>query len=288
MSSVLSNALAKTLRAIKIEHTIFALPFALISMLVASDGRPAGRVVLWIVVAMVGARSAAMAFNRLVDHAIDARNPRTRSRELPSGQLSRGPVWVFTALMAGILVVAAWQLNPLCLRLSPLALAIIFFYSIAKRFTALTHFLLGLALAIAPVGAWLAVRGSFASFPLWLGGAVILWVAGFDMIYACQDTHFDRKEGLHSMSAALGDRRALLLARLSHAGSVLCLLMAGRVERLGTLWSLGILATAFLLFYEHWLVRRGDLQNIDRAFFQVNSWVGVTLFVFVLGEIYLH
>jgi 4-hydroxybenzoate polyprenyltransferase len=283
-----SNTLAKTLRAIKIEHTIFAFPFALISMLVASHGRPADRVILWIVVAMVGARSAAMAFNRLVDHGIDARNPRTHSRELPSGQLSRGPVWIFTAVMSALLVVAAWQLNPLCLRLSPLALAIIFIYSLAKRFTTLTHFLLGLSLALAPIGAWLAVRGSFAVFPLWLGAAVILWVAGFDIIYGCQDTHFDRAEGLHSMSATLGDRRALLVARVCHAGSISCLAIAGRVAQLGLFWTLGILATASLLFYEHWLVRSGDLRKIDKAFFQVNSWVGITLFVFVLGEIYLH
>jgi 4-hydroxybenzoate polyprenyltransferase len=283
----LLSAIAKTLRAIKIEHTLFALPFALISMLIASGGHPPPRVVLWILVAMVGARSAAMAFNRLVDQRIDARNPRTRQRELPTGQLSRGPVWLFTLVMSALLVVAAWQLNPLCLKLSPLALAVIFLYSFSKRFTTLTHFLLGLSLALAPIGARIAVTGGLARFPLWLGGGVILWVAGFDIIYGCQDTAFDRAEGLHSVSAALGDQHALTIARVCHLGFLLCLWFAGRTQGMGALWIAGLGAIALLLSYEQWLVRGGDLRKIDRAFFEVNSWVGITMLVFVLGEIYL-
>ena len=281
------TALVKTLRMIKIEHTIFAMPFAWISMLVASQGRPGWGVFWWILVAMVGARSAAMAFNRLVDRRIDARNPRTAGRELPSGQLRRRPVWIFTGLMSGLLVLAAWQLNPLCLKLSPLALAIIFFYSLTKRFTALAHFFLGLGLAVAPIGAWIAVTGHFAPFPLWLGGGVLLWVAGFDIVYACQDTDFDRFAGLHSMSTMLGDRGALRVARLCHLGCILCFAQAGRVQHLGSLWNFGVVAVASLLLYEHWLVRGGDLRRIDMAFFQVNSWVGLTFLAFVLGEIYL-
>jgi 4-hydroxybenzoate polyprenyltransferase len=281
------TTLTKTLRMIKIEHTIFAMPFAWIAMLVASQGRPGWSVFLWILVAMVGARSAAMAFNRLVDARLDARNPRTAGRELPSGQLRSRPVWIFTILMSGLLVLAAWQLNPLCLKLSPLALAIIFFYSLTKRFTALAHFFLGLGLAVAPIGAWIAVTGHFAPFPLWLGAGVMFWVAGFDIIYACQDTDFDRFAGLHSMSAMLGDRAALWVARLCHLACILCFAQAGRAQHLASLWDFGVTAVASLLLYEHWLVRGGDLRRIDVAFFQVNSWVGLTFLVFVLGEIYL-
>ncbi len=278
----MSGALVKTLRMIKIEHTIFALPFALISMLVAAGGWPSWRIFLWIVVAMIGARSAAMAFNRLVDHHLDERNPRTAARELPRGELRRAPVWIFTGAMSLLLVVAAWQLNPLCLKLSPAALAVVLFYSLTKRFTVLSHFFLGLALAIAPVGAWLAVRGGFDAFPLWLGAGVLFWVAGFDIIYGCQDTEFDRRAGLHSVSAALGDRAALGVARLCHAATVIFFAAAGFSQQLGWPWTVGVLTVAALLAYEHWLVRGGDLRRIDQAFFQVNSWVGLVFLAFAV------
>ena len=282
----MAGALVLTLRMIKWEHTIFALPFAVLSMLVASGGRPAWNAVLWIVVAMVGARSTAMAFNRLVDARFDARNPRTANREIPSGALRRGPVVVFTLVTAGMLVLAASQLNRLCFALSPVALAIVYFYSLTKRFSAFSHLFLGLGLAVAPIGAWLAVTGEFALFPLLLGAAVLFWVAGFDVIYACQDTEFDRGVGLRSMSAWLGNRDALRVARLLHALAIATWVAATAAGGLGWLTLLGVGAVAVLLLYEHWLVRDTDLARIDQAFFKVNSWVGIVFLLFVVADLY--
>ena len=281
------NSIALTLRMIKFEHTLFALPFAVLSLLVASDGRPELATVGWVLLAMVGARSTAMAFNRLVDHPLDARNPRTADRELPSGALRRGPVIAFTVATAALLVFAASQLNPLCLALSPVALAVIYFYSFCKRFTALSHLVLGLGLAIAPIGAWLAVTGSFAAFPLLLGAAVLCWVAGFDVIYACQDTQFDRTAGLHSIPAALGERPALWVARALHVAALLLWILAVAEADLGRLAIAGVGVVGLLLAYEHWLVRGGDLRRIDRAFFEVNSYVGLVFLGFVAGDLYL-
>lgn len=279
--------LALTLRMIKFEHTLFALPFALLSLLVATGGRPEPRTLAWILVAMVGARSTAMAFNRLADHHIDAANPRTATRELPAGALSRGAVATFTAATAGLFVLAAGMLNPLCLALSPVALAIVYGYSFMKRVSPLSHLVLGLGLAVAPIGAWLAATGSFAAFPLWLGGAVLLWVAGFDTIYACQDLDFDRARGLHSLPARLGAPRALWLARAFHLGALLLWWRAGVAGGLGAWWLAGVGAVALMLAYEHWLVRGGDLRRIDRAFFELNSWVGMALFAFACAGLYL-
>lgn len=279
--------LSLTLRMIKFEHTVFALPFALFSLLVASDGRPGWATLGWILLAMVGARSTAMAFNRLVDHRIDARNPRTAQRELPAGLLQRGPVIGFTIASALLLVFAAYNLNFLCFALSPVALAVVYFYSATKRFTSLSHLVLGLGLSIAPIGAWLAVQGDFATFPLVLGGAVLLWVAGFDVIYACQDTEFDRRAGLHSMSAALGNTNALRVARVFHVVAVALWIWAAFLGGLGWVYLLGVAAVAALLVYEHWLVRGSDLSRIDKAFFTVNSYVGLTLFAFAATDIYL-
>jgi 4-hydroxybenzoate polyprenyltransferase len=209
---------------------VFALPFALTAAaLAAQEGGVSTRQLLWIVVAMVSARSAAMGFNRLVDHGIDARNPRTASRELPKGIVSRAEAWTFVAVSAAALVLAAAMLNPLCLMLSPLAIAIVLGYSYAKRFTAASHLWLGLALAVAPVGAWLAIRGRFDAPPVVLALAVLLWVAGFDTLYACQDVDFDRSEGLRSLPASLGVARALVLARAMHVGTVLLLLLLFRL-----------------------------------------------------------
>jgi len=283
----MANALALTLRMIKWEHTIFALPFAVLSLLVASGGRPATSTLGWVLVAMVGARSTAMAFNRLVDARFDAENPRTANREIPSGQLRRGQVLLFTLVTAGLLVLAAWRLNPLCFALSPVALAIVYFYSLTKRFTAFSHLFLGLGLAVAPIGAWLAVTGSFAPFPLLLGAAVLLWVAGFDIIYACQDTAFDRSVGLHSMSAWLGDRGAMRVARGLHLLAIGAWMAAAQVAGLGWITLAGVVAVAGLLLYEHWLVRGSDLTRIDLAFFQVNSWVGLVFLAFVAADLYL-
>lgn len=280
------NNLQLILRMIKFEHTLFALPFAIMSLLVASGGQPSWRVLFWVVVAMVGARSTAMAFNRLIDMHIDAANPRTAGRELPAGLLSRGAVVLFTAATAALLVLAAWQLNGLCLALSPVALAIVYFYSFCKRFTPFSHLFLGLGLAVAPIGAWLAVHGSFGAFPLLLGGAVLFWVAGFDTIYACQDIDFDRRAGLFSLPANYGADKALLLARLFHLVAVLLWAAAMRVSQLGVVALAGVAAVALLLLYEHWLVRGGNLRQLQRAFFEVNSYVGLVLFAFVAADLY--
>jgi 4-hydroxybenzoate polyprenyltransferase len=265
-------------RMIRFSHSVFALPFALASALLAGAAGAGPRVWLWIVVAMVGARSAAMGFNRLADHAIDARNPRTAGRELPQGRLSRAEVWAFVAASAAAFVLAASRLNRLCLALSPLALAIVFGYSYAKRVSALSHLALGLCLAIAPVGAWLAVRGGFALPPLVLAAAVACWVAGFDTIYACQDVDFDRREGLRSLPARLGVGRALVAARGLHALAALLLASLYWLAPLHPVYLAGVAAVAALLVYEHSLVREGDLSRVDAAFFTVNGWISVGYF----------
>jgi 4-hydroxybenzoate polyprenyltransferase len=233
------------------------------------------RTLLWIVVAMVGARSAAMGFNRLADQAIDARNPRTAGRELPRGVLSRASVWVFVLVSAAALVAAAAMLNPLCLALSPVALAVVFGYSYTKRFTSLSHLALGLALGIAPVGAWLAVRGRFELTPIVLGVAVLAWVAGFDTIYACQDAEFDRRVGLHSLPARLGIGPALRTARVFHAIAAVHLLALYALEPLHPLYLAGVACVAGGLLYEHSLVKPLDLSRVDAAFFLVNGWISV-------------
>jgi 4-hydroxybenzoate polyprenyltransferase len=262
-------------RMIRFSHSVFALPFALTSATLAWSPETPWSKVAWILVAMIGARSAAMGFNRLADHAIDARNPRTAGRELPRGVLSRAEVAAFVVVSAVALVLAAAMLNPLCLALSPVALLIVLGYSYTKRFTSLSHVVLGLALAVAPVGAWLAIRGSFALAPLVLGLAVLTWVAGFDVIYACQDVEFDRREGLHSAPARLGIGRALLLARVLHAVTVGFLLALYLAAPLHPLYLAGVGVVAALLAYEHSLVRAHDLSRVDAAFFTVNGWVSV-------------
>ena len=275
-------------RMIKFSHSIFALPFALASAsLAAREGFSWGQIG-WIVLAMVGARSAAMGFNRLADQAIDAKNPRTASRELPRGALRRTDVWAFVLASAGLLVVAAARLNPLCLALSPLALAIVFGYSYTKRFTALSHLVLGLALGVAPVGAWLAIRGRFALEPLVLGLAVLFWVAGFDTIYACQDADFDRSHGLHSLPVRLGVARALLLSRLFHALAVLLLLALYALTPLHPVYLFGVFAVTALLAYEHSLVRADDLSRVDVAFFTLNGWISVGYFASTLLAVWLR
>jgi len=270
-------------RMIRFSHSVFALPFALSSAALAASRGTSCRQVLWIVVAMVGARSAAMGFNRLADQALDARNPRTAGRELPRGAISRAEVWVFVLASAATLVVAAAMLNPLCLALSPLALLIVFGYSYTKRFTALSHAFLGLALAVAPVGAWLAIRGRFEPPPAVLGLAVLFWVAGFDTIYACQDESFDRAEGLHSLPARFGVPRALGLARLFHVVAVALLAAVYALAPLHPVYLAGVAAVAGLLIYEHSLVRADDLSRIDAAFFTVNGWISLGYFVVTLA-----
>jgi 4-hydroxybenzoate polyprenyltransferase len=269
-------------RMIKFSHSVFALPFALASAALASGGAVPWRALPWIVVAMIGARSAAMGFNRLADQSIDARNPRTARRELPAGLLSRREVWLFVGLAAAALVFAAAMLNPLCLILSPVALAVVFGYSYTKRFTSFSHLVLGLALGIAPVGAWLAVRGRFEAPPIVLALAVLAWVAGFDTIYACQDVDFDRREGLSSLPARLGTRGALVVARALHVSAVALLASLYVLVPLHPVYLVGVAAVAGLLVYEQSLVSADDLSRVDAAFFTVNGWISIGYLAFTV------
>ena len=282
-----------TLEMIKFEHSVFALPFALTGALLAYrdggyDTRGVGAKLAWIVVAMVGARSAAMAFNRIVDAGIDARNPRTKMRHLPAGLLSRGFAWAFVAASAAVFLFAASQLNRLCLELAPLALAIVLFYSFTKRFTAFSHLVLGFSLGIAPAAAWIAVRGSLDPRILWLTAAVTFWTGGFDVIYACQDYEFDCSEALRSIPRRWGIARALYAARGLHVLMVLCLLALVRSLDLGALALAGVVAVIALLVYEHRLVKAHDLSRVNAAFFTMNGYVSVLFFLFWAADILLR
>jgi len=269
-----------TLEMIKIEHTLFALPFAFLGAVLAANGLPAVKQLFWITVAMVGARSTAMAFNRIADREYDARNPRTSSRALPAGLLSVGFVWAFTAVSAALFFLSAAMLNRLTLVLAPLALASVLLYSFSKRWTLLSHLLLGWCLSIAPTGAWIAVRGALDSpVPLLLSLVVMLWTAGFDILYACQDYDFDVGAGLHSIPRQFGIARALLLARLLHIAAFTALLALYWITQLGIFAFVGVLATAALLFYQHRLVKSDDLSKLNAAFFTTNAFVSVILFV---------
>lgn len=264
---------------IKIEHTLFALPFAFLGAVLAAGGLPTVQQFLWITLAMVGARSCAMAFNRIADREIDARNPRTRSRALPSGTLSVGFVWAFTLISAALFFTAAAMLNRLTLVLAPVALASVLLYSYTKRWTMLSHLVLGWCLAIAPAGAWIAVRGALDSpVPFLLSLVVMLWTAGFDVLYACQDYDFDRRSGLHSIPRHLGVARALWISRLFHAQAFATLVALYLVTHLGALALLGVVATGALLVYQHTLVRANDLSRLNAAFFTTNAFVSVILF----------
>jgi len=271
------------LEMIKFEHSVFALPFALVGALLAArdgGGLPSWRQVLWIVAAMVGARSAAMTMNRIADIEYDRRNPRTANRALPAGELSIGFAWAFTALASAVLVVAAWQLNRLALELSPVALAILFFYSYTKRFTAWSHFVLGFCLGISPAAAWIAIRGSLDLRMLILCAAVTLWVGGFDVLYACQDVEFDKSAGLHSIPKKLGIAKALVFARAMHVVMVALLVwLAWSFHLAWPAWA-GIAVVAALLAYEHSLVKPNDLSKMNAAFFAVNGYVSLLFLVF--------
>src|SRR5690242_13243476 len=261
---------------IKIEHTLFALPFALLGALLAANGLPALRQVLWIVVAMVGARSAAMAFNRIADRNFDARNPRTANRAIPAGLLSVSFVWAFTIVAAAVFLFAAAMLNRLTLILAPVALASVLLYSFAKRWTQFSHLVLGWCLSIAPTGAWIAVRGTIDSgVPLLLSLVVLLWTAGFDVLYACQDYDFDRREGLRSIPARVGIAPALWIARGLHTGAFVALLALYLATNLGPVAFAGVLTTGALLIYQHRLVHADDLGRLNAAFFTTNAFVSV-------------
>jgi 4-hydroxybenzoate polyprenyltransferase len=274
---------------IKIEHTLFALPFAFLGAVLAARGLPSLLQILWIVVAMVGARSAAMAFNRIADRSFDARNPRTASRALPAGLLSVGFVWAFTVAAAGLLVLAAAMLNRLTLILAPVALACVLLYSFTKRWTQFSHLVLGACLSIAPTGAWIAVRGEIGSpVPLLLSLVVLLWTAGFDVLYACQDYDFDRSEGLRSIPARVGIARALWIARVLHAAAFLSLVWLFVTTQLGPVALVGVIATAALLVYQHRLVRADDLSRLNAAFFTTNAFVSVILLATFGSAVFLN
>jgi 4-hydroxybenzoate polyprenyltransferase len=274
-----------TLEMIKWEHSVFALPFAMCGAMLAAGGFPTAAQLGWIVLCMVSARSAAMAFNRLADAQIDAANPRTATRAIPAGSLSQKFVALFVMASCGVFVLAAAQLNRLALSLSPVALGIVLLYSFTKRFTRWSHLILGLALGVAPAAAWIAVRGSLDSRILILTAAVAFWVGGFDVLYACQDIHFDRSHGLHSVPQAYGVKGALYFARTLHL--LMLFLLVGFVVAfgLGKLAVLGVVAVALLLVYEHSLVSSDDLSRLDAAFFTMNGVIAVVFFVFVAADL---
>lgn len=267
------------LTMIKFSHTVFALPFALMGAFLAARGLPGLPALGFILLAMVGARSAAMGFNRLVDRRIDAANPRTADRPLPAGRLGVGATRAFVIVAAAAFVLACWALNPLALTLSPLVLAIAFAYSYTKRFTWASHAVLGLVLAISPLGGFIAVAGTAVGYPAWLSLAVLLWVAGFDVVYACQDLEFDRGAGLHSLPVRLGPRRALLVARLAHAGAFAGFVATGLAAGLGPAYFVGVAVAGAALLAQHRLVGPDDLENIQMSFFTMNGLVSIALFV---------
>jgi len=282
-----------TLDMIKFEHSVFALPFALTGALLA--WRDAGFAVPdlfarfgWIVVAMVSARSAAMAFNRILDSEIDARNRRTAMRHLPAGLLSEKFAWGFTIAASAVFLFATWRLGRLCFLLAPVALAILFFYSFAKRFTMFSHLILGFCLGIAPAAAWIGMRGTLDARILWLTAAVMFWTAGFDVIYACQDYEFDSQEALFSIPKRVGIGKALFLARLLHLAMVVCLGALVFAFQLGPLSWAGVAAVVLLLIYEHGLVKPNDLSRVNAAFFTVNGYVSVLFFAFWAADILIH
>lgn len=275
------------LESIKFEHSVFALPFAYIGMVLAARGLPGWDKVAWITLAMVGARTLAMAANRLIDAKLDALNPRTAARAIPRGLLSRKDMLVLA--LAGLLVlfVAAWRLNPLCLQLAPLAAFVVVGYSYTKRFTWLSHAVLGLSDGIAPAGGWIAVTGSLGWPAVILTLAVALWIGGFDLIYACQDVEFDRETDLHSVPARFGLAVALWTSAICHVLTILCLALVGWDLRLGVLYWAGLALASILLTYEHWLVRPNDLSKLNVAFFNVNGYIAVIVFVFTMGGLYV-
>jgi 4-hydroxybenzoate polyprenyltransferase len=273
------------LEMIKFEHTIFALPFAFTGALLAARGIPSWETILWITVAMVGARSAAMGFNRWADRKIDAENPRTKTRALPKGLVSPAQVVAFIGVSSAVLVLAAYKLNPLCFYLSPLALGIVFLYSYTKRFTYLAHAFLGLAISGSPLGAWIAVTGRFEAPAFVLGLAVLSWLLGFDVLYALQDIDFDRKAGLHSIPQRFGIGRSLWISRASHAVTMAALFWLASLCSLGWYYIGGVLIALCLIIYEHTLVSEQDLSKLDFAFFNMNGYISVTIFFFTLLDV---
>ena len=281
------SKLTALLEMIKFSHTVFAFPFALMGMVLASlasGTAPTFSQVFWICLAMVGARTGAMGLNRIIDARIDADNPRTSERHLPSGKVALREAWLLVTGAFALLLLAAWMLNPLCLKLSPIAIFFLVLYSFCKRFTAMAHVVLGLCLAAAPIGAWIALRGDLGWPVVVLGLAVLFWVAGFDIFYALQDYEFDRDNGLFSIPSRFGVERSFQITRLFHVVMVALLLLLFFSKGLGVLYLLGVMVVAGLLLYEHRLVRPNDLSRLDAAFFNMNGYISMTIFLFTLAD----
>ena len=289
-TTITNNFLTKLttlLEMIKFSHTVFAFPFALMGVVLASlesGSAPAFGQVFWVCLAMVGARTGAMGLNRIIDARIDAENPRTAERHLPAGKVRPLEAWLLVLGAFALLLFAAWMLNPLCLKLAPVAIFFLALYSFCKRFTALAHLILGLCLAAAPVGAWIALRGDVGWPVMVLGFAVLFWVAGFDIFYALQDYQYDRDKGLYSIPSRFGIERSFLVVRIFHVVMVALLLLLVFSKGLGVIYLVGVMVVAGLLVYEHLLVRPDDLSRLDAAFFNMNGYISVTIFLFTLVD----
>jgi len=267
-------------RLIKFSHSVFALPFAFTAALIAAEGLPALHQIVWITVAMIGGRSGAMGMNRIIDRKIDALNPRTKDRELPRGVIKTREALLFTVVAFGLLVLAAYMLNPLCFKLSPLFLLVLMTYSFTKRFTWLCHIVLGISLSLAPIGAWIAVRGTFNYEILPLSAAIIFWVAGFDTLYGLQDLDFDRTHDIYSIPSMFGIRASLWIARIFHVITIGLLLSLVSIFNLSAIYVTGIAIACALLLYEHLLVKPDDLSKLNMAFFNMNGYISLTVFLF--------
>ncbi len=283
--ALLRNLIEKAvlyLRMIKFSHSVFALPFALTSAFIAAGGLPQGRTLFWIVAAMVSARTTAMGLNRIIDRKIDRDNPRTAGREIPAGKIKVWETALFISIAMAVFVFSAYMLNPLCFRLSGVALFFLFLYSFTKRFTWASHFVLGITISAAPVGAWIAVTGGFDPRILLLGFSVVFWLAGFDILYAFQDIEFDRKSGLYSIPAMFGIARSLWISRACHFSTWILLLLTGISFGLAFPFYIGVALTGLLLFYEHSLVKPDDLSKLNKAFFDMNGYISITVFFFTV------
>jgi 4-hydroxybenzoate polyprenyltransferase len=273
------------LKMIKIFHSVFALPFAFTGAILAASGIPSMKQVFWITVAMVGARSGAMGLNRIIDRNIDAANPRTANREIPSGKIKARDAVIFTFISLAVFVFAAYNLNPLCLKLSPIAIGVLILYSYTKRFTWMAHFILGIAISAAPLGAWIAVKGTFDWEIMPLCIAVVFWLAGFDVLYALQDMEFDRSHGLHSIPQRFGIKKSLILSRIFHFVTWSLLALTGLLFHLNLAYWIGMIIVAGLLIYEHSLVKHDDLSKLNMAFFNMNGYISIAVFVFTLAAL---
>lgn len=279
------KSLIEFFKMIKFEHSLFALPFAFTGMFIAAKGFPSPEIILWVVVAMVGARSAAMGLNRLIDADIDAKNPRTSQRSIPAGNITKSNTLLYILISLAVYFLATYMLNDLTLMLSPIPVLVFLLYSYTKRFTNMCHIVLGLALGLAPIGAWVAVTGELPFTPFVLGFAVLLWTAGFDIMYAIQDIDFDKDQGLHSIPALLGISGSLTTARILHAIAFILLILLKFYADLGMLYIIGVLISGAFMIYEHSLVSKDDLSKLNVAFFNINAYISITIFVFTFIDL---